>query len=660
MKHSRLRAAAMAAALFVLGTAYAAAQESLLWSFDYTDGYTPGGGLIFDAQGNLYGTAFYGGTYDDGAVFELSPQPDGSWTENVLYSFGKLANSADGEWPEYGVIRDAKGKLYGVTSRGGAYKYGVVFELTPGSDGSWAESVLLSFSSKTNSAFDANGGLAFDKHGNLYGALYGGGGPTNSGQIYELSPAADGKWTPSVVYNFKGQVDGDAAWPVGTPVFDKDGNFYIGTIGGPAQGDSGAIVEFTPAAGNTWTEKIVYSVPEAEGNTMIGSLAFDGVGNLFGAMSGGGSAHAGTVFGLAPGNAGWAEKFLYNFSANVDDGVFPTGGPAFDSLGNMYLNADGGRGDNGTVVRFKPETGDAFAESVVFAFPKGQLEGASPKGSLLVDADGNIYGAASMGGAYYTNGLDDPGVIFEIASPAAAPAPVFSHPAGVYKAAMNVAITDAVADAAIYYTKNGEAPKTSSDRYNGPIAVEENETLEAIAVAGGFTQSRIASAAYTFATAAPKLSPTPGKFPKFLKLTITDSTRGAAIFYTTNGDLPTTSSKKYGGPFNVTADETIRAIAEVKGWSQSADTSGNYTFAKTTSPVISPDGGSLPSATAVKITDAEADSAIYYTIDGSTPTSASKKYSGKFTLSANATVKAVAIAPEQPESAVVSAKFAVQ
>src|SRR5580658_9381828 len=88
------------------------------------DGNGPIAGLIFDTDGNLYGTTIDGGTYNYGTVFELSPPSGGSgpWTETVLYSFGSAAG--DGGVPSAGVIFDANGNLYGTTEYGGAEEPG--------------------------------------------------------------------------------------------------------------------------------------------------------------------------------------------------------------------------------------------------------------------------------------------------------------------------------------------------------------------------------------------------------------------------------------------------------------------------------------------------------------------------------------------------------
>ena len=101
--------------------------EQVLHSFknDGTDGQEPVAGLIFDAAGNLYGTTIFGGTYDYGTVFELTPTAGGGWTEGVLHDFN--FNGTDGFDPGSGLIFDAAGNLYGTTINGGTYGHGTVF-----------------------------------------------------------------------------------------------------------------------------------------------------------------------------------------------------------------------------------------------------------------------------------------------------------------------------------------------------------------------------------------------------------------------------------------------------------------------------------------------------------------------------------------------------
>ena len=217
-------------------------QETTLESFTLKDGAYPAGNAVFDAAGNLYGATELGGDFNAGTVFELSPSPGGTWTYTVLYSF---TGKADGYDPSSSVIFDAAGNLYGTTIEGGAFGDGTVFELSPNPDGTWTETVLYSFQGGLDGSFPSSSTLTFDKAGNLYGEAFGGGNdrcPGGCGVVFELSPTGGGSWTESVPGWFNG-TDGWSPWQ--SLVFDADGNLYGTTQDGGAYGD-GVVFELKP------------------------------------------------------------------------------------------------------------------------------------------------------------------------------------------------------------------------------------------------------------------------------------------------------------------------------------------------------------------------------------------------------------------------------
>jgi uncharacterized repeat protein (TIGR03803 family) len=216
-------------------------QETTLESFTLKDGAFPSSGVIFDDAGNLYGTTQTGGASGAGTVFELSPNLDGTWTEVVLYSF---TGKTDGQFPGGGVIFDAAGNLYGTTFLGGASGFGTVFELSPNPGGTWTETVLYSFRGGLDAANPDASTLTFDKAGNLYGETAVGGNDRcgGCGVVFELSPIGGGSWTETVLYRFDG-TDGEFPW-VGL-VFDAAGNIYGTTQSGGAYGN-GVVFELKP------------------------------------------------------------------------------------------------------------------------------------------------------------------------------------------------------------------------------------------------------------------------------------------------------------------------------------------------------------------------------------------------------------------------------
>jgi hypothetical protein len=226
-----------------------------------------------------------------------------------------------------------------------------------------------------------------------------------------------------------------------------------------------------------------------------------------------------------------------------------------------------------------------------------------------------------------------------------------------------VTITDTTAGSTIYYTTNGTAPTTSSTKYTGPIEVSASETIEAIAVASGFSNSAVASAAYVInlPAATPVIAPAGGTYSSAQSVTVTDSTAGATIYYTTNGTTPTASSTVYSGAITVSASETIEAIAVASGFTNSAVASAAYviTLPAAATPVISPAAGTYSSTESVTITDSTAGATIYYTTNGTAPTASSTKYSGAITVSASETVEAIAVASGFSTSAVATSAYVI-
>jgi uncharacterized repeat protein (TIGR03803 family) len=211
-----------------------AGNESILYSFHGhpTDGANPYGAVLRDQAGNLYGTTSNGGASNAGTVFELSPSGSG-WTEQpLLYEF---TGGSDGREPFAGLIADEQGNLYGTTYGGGDLNCGVlgscgvVFELSPSPNGTWSETVLHIFTGVPDGGAPG-AALISDSAGNLYGTTSQGGIatgctflPGGCGTVFELSPNGSG-WTENILYSFTGGADGSA--PNGPVTMDPHGNLY--------------------------------------------------------------------------------------------------------------------------------------------------------------------------------------------------------------------------------------------------------------------------------------------------------------------------------------------------------------------------------------------------------------------------------------------------
>jgi hypothetical protein len=177
--------------------------------------------------------------------------------------------------------------------------------------------------------------------------------------------------------------------------------------------------------------------------------------------------------------------------------------------------------------------------------------------------------------------------------------------------------------------------------------------VKAIAIANGDSASTAASAAYTITPLAsmPSVSPASGTYPAAQTVTISTATPSATIYYTTNGSTPTASSSIYSGPIMIAATETLQAMAMASGYSASPVRSAAYTITPTTTaPTFSPAGGTYASAQAVKISTTLSSATIYYTTNGSNPTTSSPIYSGPIMVAASETIKAMAAVSTAPVS----------
>jgi uncharacterized repeat protein (TIGR03803 family) len=272
-------------------------------------------------------------------------------TFKVLYNF---TGGTDGAGPWGSLVLDKLGNLYGTTAAGGAYGDGEVFEVSPNADGTWTESVIHSFLRTGPEGFDPMSNLIIDAAGNLYGTAMSG-GLNNTGTAFELTPGSS-RWSLTLLYTFN-SYKGDAAGPEGGLIMDAQGNLY-GMAGGGNPGP-GAIYELSPGVGG-WTETVLYSFGTdlSNGYGLLGSLIFDAAGNLYGTTFLGGDLSCdpqgygcGVVFRLTPTRGGWKENVLYRFTGAPKDGNSPAAQRlAFDSMGRLYgttLNG-GGAGCQGS------------------------------------------------------------------------------------------------------------------------------------------------------------------------------------------------------------------------------------------------------------------------------------------------------------------------
>jgi uncharacterized repeat protein (TIGR03803 family) len=413
----------VAVTLILANGVWAASKEKVLFSFTGgNDGGDPAAGLIFDKAGNAYGTTVFGGTgaactgthSGCGTVFKLTRNAQGKWKETVIYNFQA---GTDGKNPYGGVTMDSKGNLFGATAAGGAIGgcsngdgCGTIFELKH-SGNTWSESVVYSFTGGADGA-GPGGGVVFDKKGRLYGTTPDGGKPNGCfgqgcGVVYQLAPTKGGGWRQKTIHTFTGGSDG-ATGSLGLLHLDKSGNIYgVAELGGDKTCGCGTIFKLSATSTGRWKFSRLYAFTGTpDGYSSYGGLIADAAGSLYGTTYYGGANGQGSVFQLTRGSNGkWTNTILYSFQGSTDGGN-PTSTLIFDANGNLYGTATAG-GANGDGVVFKLTHGfGGFTASVVHDF------GPSPDGSIpyygLVRHAGKLYSTTSIGGS------GGQGVVFEI------------------------------------------------------------------------------------------------------------------------------------------------------------------------------------------------------------------------------------------------------
>src|SRR5436189_219557 len=181
-----------------------------------------------------------------------------------------------------------------------------------------------------------------------------------------------------------------------------------------------------------------------------------------------------------------------------------------------------------------------------------------------------------------------------------------------------------------------------------------------MAAASGMADSSVTSATYTIRVVAPTFNPAGGSFVGSVAVTMSTSTSGATIYYTTDGSTPTTASSAYTGPVPLTTTTTLRAMAAASGMSNSNVTSATYTIVQPAAPpTFNPAGGTFVGSVTVTLSTATSGATIYYTTDGSTPTTASSVYTGPVPLTTTTTLKAMAAASGMANSSVTSATYTI-
>jgi len=225
------------------------------------------------------------------------------------------------------------------------------------------------------------------------------------------------------------------------------------------------------------------------------------------------------------------------------------------------------------------------------------------------------------------------------------PTPTFSPTPTTYHSPILVTISDTLSTATIYYTIDGSMPTTSSPVYSLPISISSTTTFRAMGVSVGLPNSAVAQATYSIVlpqAPQPLFSPPPSTYASAQSVKLSNSLN-LPMYYTTDGSIPTTSSTLYSGPITVSMNTTIKAITTAYGYVTSPVSSGTY-YIQAPNPTISPAPGTYYATVNVTIADPITGATIYYTTNGSIPTTSSTSCANpcQLAISTTTTVKAIA------------------
>ncbi len=396
-----VRVAGFLVVMIAISAAFAAEKERVLHTFYDKPSANPSSNLIFDAEGNLYGSTGASGYQpcQCGTIFRLIPQRSGNWKYQVIYQF---TGQEDGGYPLGNLVFDTAGNLYGAMG----YGYGGVFRLMPQSDGSWNESTIYSFKGAPDSS-TPYAGLTIDRSGNLYGTTRVG-GVNGLGDVYKLTRTSNGQWSESVLYSFSGT---DGAFPWSDVTIDGDSNLYGTTIAGGQFGSGVVFKLIQDQAG--WSERVLYSF---EGGANHGEPASgvyrDTSGNLYTTASDNGAGYPGALFELMPASDDTYTGILLHTFGSSGDGEAPWSDLIPDAHGDLYgTTFIGGTLGYGVIYKLSRDDNGDWSETVFHSFD--YRDGAAPfNNPVTFNASGDLFIATSSGGLH--EGYDGYGVVLEI------------------------------------------------------------------------------------------------------------------------------------------------------------------------------------------------------------------------------------------------------
>jgi uncharacterized repeat protein (TIGR03803 family) len=515
---------------------------------------------------------------------------------SVLHSF---TGNPDGSSPYYGtLIQASDGNFYGTTQSGGTGGVGTLFKMTP----TGVETAIYPFSlSGYRDGKYPDGSLVEGTDGNLYGTAESG-AASQLGSVFQATSGGGF----NLLYSFSGSVGQN---PYAGLVQGTDGYFYGTTSGGGANSNGGI---FKISSSGSFS--LLYSFSSAgtaDGKDPQAGLVQGADGNFYGTAFTGGAQNYGTVFQVT---STGAFTLLHSFSAT--DGAHPNAGLVQGADGNFYGTTEEGANGYGNV--FKISSGGAF--TVLHSFSSASTDGEEPFSSLTEGSDGNFYGTTLYGGA---NGY---GVVYRMT------------PAGVVTVLHSFATGSADGEypySGVVQGADGKFYGTTNQGGSGSDGIAFQLTPSpalAAPVALNMPASAGAGATFTLGYAVANANSATLK-QCFATNTAGDST-GWVGLKTASVDATnvTLTAPKTAGTYSYTLtcggmESGFGTLQVVEGAPKFSLASGDYTDAQS-----------------VTITDTDSNATIYYTTNGTTPTTGSTKYTGPVTVNTpTATLKAIAV-----------------
>jgi glucose/arabinose dehydrogenase len=268
----------------------------------------------------------------------------------------------------------------------------------------------------------------------------------------------------------------------------------------------------------------------------------------------------------------------------------------------------------------------------------------------------STFGEDDLGNLYFADYYQ--GKIYQINDTLQTWTPSFSAPGGTINS-NTVIVTCLTTNAEIHYTTNGLDPTISDPiiASGGTLLVTSGFTNKAWAFRADLAPSGVARAVYTLQAGTPVISPASGQITNGTPISISCITPGVAIYYTTNGTTPTISSAVYSGPLRMQGNLTLEALAVESGYNNSSIAASGYSLTPAATPILNPAIGPITNGTVISMSCSTPNNVIYYTVDGSTPTTSSPVYSGPFSINVGVTVQAFASANFYGNSSTVSETY---